>query len=469
MNNEILNQNQSNQNGNKNIIDLKLTNDELTSIFDNYEKEILRLPSLELSFWKSYETVTEFCKKLKKTVKLYDESNSIIENVFDIRDFTTLLIRRGSCEIDRIIVFANILLKKNILNEEDLDCLIGFMSGLQALSGNVLFPDVLPEDDDKLLYSNYQPPFNKYIKEHSFIHDYNDKKVDLIYPNSILILQKKEENKNENECDCNTDAKNTTIIDNQKYECHTFYDFSQKELTELKFCKIHDNLERYYDQNNKDKVLLFYDYLKNDKVILFINLIKKIRTILAEIFILKYYDQNKLEEFCKMFYTKYVQKENHVQKENQFLKEFINNDLLLDTHFLYKLVKDNVKLGPEKTNKLENNNKTNTDKTTTTEIPKIIEKKSSELSNENLLDTNDLKKFTNDLKKLSLEKINELENNSKTTTKISEIIKEKSSDFGTTVLIFIPIITIVGIVIYSLKKYNDTDNKKYNDTDNDDF
>lgn len=29
MNNEILNQNQSNQNGNKNIIDLKLTNDEL--------------------------------------------------------------------------------------------------------------------------------------------------------------------------------------------------------------------------------------------------------------------------------------------------------------------------------------------------------------------------------------------------------------------------------------------------------
>lgn len=360
------------------------------------------MPSLELSFWKSYETVTEFCKKLKKTVKLHDKSNSIIENVFDIRDFTTLLTRRSSCEIDRIIVFANILFKKNILNEEDLDCLIGFMSGLEALSGNALFPDVLP-DDDELLYSNYQPPFNKYIKEHSFIHYHNDKKVDLIYPNSILILQKKEENKNENECDCNTDAKNTTIIDNQKYECHTFYDFSQKELTKLKFCKIHDNLERYYDQNNKDKVLLFYDYLKNDKVILFINLIKKIRTILAEIFILKYYDQNKLEEFCKMFYTKYVQKENHVQKENQFLKEFINNDLLLDTHFLYKLVKDNVKLGPEKTNKLENNNKTNTDKTTT-EISEIIKEESSELS---------------------LKKINELENNSKTTTKISEIIKEK--------------------------------------------
>ena len=268
------------------------------------------------------------------------------------------------------------------------------MSGLKIFSENILCLS------NQLSYCNFQLYFQKKIKKHSFT--YHNNKVDPIYPNSILILQKKEKN----QCDCNITGKNITINgEGQKYVCHTFYDFSQKEFTELKFCKKHDNI-KHDIEDSQDKDLLCCDYLKNDNVILFINLIKKIRTILTKVFILKYYDKNKLKAFCQKYQY----------KEDQFLEKLINNENLLDD--LSQLVKDNVELDPKKINQLKNNNKTNTD-TTTTEIPKTIKEKSSETIT--------------------------------TTTEIPKTIKEKSSDFSTKVLIFISIITIVGIVIYGLK------------------
>ena len=87
-NKNLLNQYQrTHQENNENIIDSQLTDNKLTLICDNYEEKILKSSDLELCFLESYNTVTKLCKELK-TVKLYDELNNIIKNVFYIKYFS---------------------------------------------------------------------------------------------------------------------------------------------------------------------------------------------------------------------------------------------------------------------------------------------------------------------------------------------------------------------------------------------